>query len=98
VHAGHRRAAADRRSTLSVKEIERIVQLPAHYLLPSGAKDISKAVQKGEVLDPGCALGKQIHAIAVDMVPAHSLVSRPSPIRRFVDYFSVSPARGVGSA
>jgi len=89
---------AERRSTLSVKEIERIVQLPVHYVLPSGAKDLSKVVQKGEILDSRCPLGKQIATIASDMVPAKSLVDRPSPMRRFVDYFSVSPARGVGSA
>jgi pilus assembly protein CpaE len=88
----------ERRSTLSVKEIERIVQLPVHYVLPAGAKDLSKAVQKGEILDPRCPLGKQISAIARDMVPEKSLVGRPSPMRRFVDYFSVSPARGLGSA
>lgn len=88
----------ERRSTLSVKEIERIVQLPVHYLLPAGAKDLAKTVHKGEILDARCPLGKQIAAIAADMVPVKSLVDRPSPMRRFVDYFSVSPARGVGSA
>lgn len=88
----------ERRSTLSVKEIERIIQLPVRYLLPAGVKDIAKALQKGEILDAGCPLGKQIAAIAADMVPAKSLISRPSPVRRFVDYFSVSPARGARSA
>ena len=87
----------ERRSTLSVKEIEQVIQLPVRYLLPAGAKDISKAVQKGKILDPGCPLGRQIAAIAAEMVPAKSLVSKLSPVRRFVDYFSVSPARGAGS-
>jgi pilus assembly protein CpaE len=83
----------DRRSTLSVKDIERIIQLPVTYLLPAATKDISKAVQKGEILDPACRLGRELAAIAGDMVPAKSAAQKPSPVRRFVDYFSVSPAR-----
>lgn len=83
----------ERRSTLSVKDIERIIQLPVRYLLPAGTKDIAKAVQKGEILDPLCPLGRQIAAIAGEMVPAKSLVKKPSPVRRFVEYFSVSRAR-----
>jgi hypothetical protein len=38
-------------------------------------------------------LGRQIAVIAADMVPAKSMVKKPSPVRRFVEYFSVSPAR-----
>jgi len=83
----------ERNSALSVKEIERIIQLPVRYLLPAGAKDISKAVHKGEILNPGCPLGRQLAAIAAEMVPAKSVIKKPSPMRRFVEYFSVSPAR-----
>jgi Flp pilus assembly CpaE family ATPase len=85
----------DKRSTLSVKEIERIIQLPVRYQLPSDTKNISKAVQNGEILDPSCPLGRQIAAIAAEMVPAKSVLKRPSPMRRFVEYFSVSQARGA---
>ncbi len=88
----------ERRSTLSVKEIERIIHLPVRYLLPAANKDIAAAVQGGEILSENCALGKQLAVIAADMVPAKSIVKRPSPVRRFVDYFSVSPARGSRSA
>ena len=83
----------DRRNTLSVKDIERIIRLPVTYLLPTGTKDVANAVQKGEILDPACRLGREIAAIAGEMVPAKSAVQKPSPVRRFVDYFSVSPAR-----
>lgn len=85
----------DRNSTLSVAEIERIIQMPVRYQLPAAAKDVSKAVQKGEILNPDCSLGRHIAAIAAEMMPAKSSVKRPSPVRRFVDYFSVSPARDV---
>jgi Flp pilus assembly CpaE family ATPase len=83
----------ERRNTLSVQDIEEVIQLPVRYLLPAAPKDLSKAIQKGAILDTTCALGRQITAIAVDMVPAQSVVRKPSPVRRFVEYFSVSPAR-----
>ncbi|MGD1092345.1 MAG: hypothetical protein ABSB35_10170 [Bryobacteraceae bacterium] len=83
----------ERRNTLSVQDIEQVIQLPVRYLLPAASKDISRAVEKGAILDPSCPLGRQIAAIARDMVPAQSVVRKPSPVRRFVEYFSVSPAR-----
>jgi pilus assembly protein CpaE len=88
----------ERRNTLSVKEIERVIQLPVRYLLPAGAKDIAKAVQNGDMVDARCPLGRQIAEIANDMAPAKPLVKRPSPVRRFVEYFSVSPARDARGA
>jgi Flp pilus assembly CpaE family ATPase len=83
------------RDALSVQDIERIILLPVRYQLPSGTKDVSKAAQKGAILDAGCALGRQIAAIAGDMVPANSLVNKSSPVRRFVEYFSVNTVRGA---
>ncbi len=83
----------ENRNTLSVKEIERIIQLPVRYLLPASTKDVSKAVQKGEILDADCALGRQIATLASDFVPSKSIVRKPTAVRRFVEYFSVSPAR-----
>ncbi len=83
------------RNTLAVPEIERIIQLPVKYVLPSGIKDVSKAVQRGAILDTGCPLGRKISTIAGDMVPAESIISKPSPVRRFVEYFSVNTVRGA---
>ena len=88
----------ERRNTLSVADIERIIQLPVRYLLPADTKNVSKAVQNGEILDANCPLGRQIAEIAGEMVPAKSLVPKPGAVRRFVDYFSVSPARGARGA
>jgi len=81
------------RNPLSVQDIERILGLPVRHLLPAGAKDLSKAVSKGSILDLNCPLGKRIAAIAGDMVRGRPAIQRPSTVRRFVDYFSVSPAR-----
>jgi Flp pilus assembly CpaE family ATPase len=85
-------------SSLSVQDVERIIQLPVRYQLPSGTKDVSKAVQKGGILDAGCALGRQIAAIAQDMTPSKSMGVKASPMRRFVEYFSVNSVRGARGA
>lgn len=82
-------------SSLSIQDVERIIQLPVRHQLPCGTKDVSKAVQKGTILDAGCALGRQIAAIAESMTPSKSMGAKPSTMRRFVEYFSVNSVRGT---
>jgi pilus assembly protein CpaE len=86
------------RNALSVQDIERIIQLPVRYQLPCGAKDVSRAVQNGAFLDAGCGLGRQIAAIAGDMMPSKSAMNKPSAVRRFVEYFSVNTVPGARGA
>jgi pilus assembly protein CpaE len=88
----------EKRNTLSVKEIEGIIQLPVRYLLPTDTKSVTKAVQDGQILNPDCALGRQIAAIAGEMVPAKTVIKKSSPVRKFVEYFSVSPVRDARGA
>ena len=83
----------ERRSTLSVEEIERIVQLPVRYLIPASTNEIARAVQKGAILEGSSPLAKQIARIASDMVATRPAVKKNNPVRRFVEYFSVSAAR-----
>lgn len=84
----------ERRSTLSMEDIQRIIQLPVRYMLPAAASEISRAVQKGAVLENSSALGKQIARIAEEMAASRPVTKKPSAVRRFVEYFSVSAARG----
>ncbi len=86
---------AERRGTLAVEEIERIIQLPVRYLVPASANEIAKAVQKGAVLEGSSALAKQIARIAGDMVKTRPGGKKLGPVRRFVEYFSVSAARSA---
>jgi Flp pilus assembly CpaE family ATPase len=90
VAAGH--------SSLSLHDVERIIDLPVRYQLSCGTKDVAKAVQKGGIIDAGCVLGRQIAAIAEDLLPSKSMIGRPSPMRRFVEYFSVNSVRGARGA
>jgi pilus assembly protein CpaE len=86
---------AERRGALSVDEIERIVQLPVRYLVPASANEVAKAVQKGSVIEGSSALAKQIARIAGDMVTIRPSGKKSNPMRRFVEYFSVSAARSA---
>jgi Flp pilus assembly CpaE family ATPase len=83
----------ERRTGFSVADIERIIQLPVSYLLPASAVEIARAVQKGAVIEGSSPLAKQIATIAADMVAARPEAKKLTPVRRFVEYFSVSPAR-----
>ena len=85
----------ERRSTLSVEDIERIIDLPVRYMLPSSAGEISKAVQRGVILEGDSPLGKQIAKIAADLIPSAPVITKRNPVRRFVEYFSISNARQI---
>jgi pilus assembly protein CpaE len=86
----------ERRNGFSVADIERIVQLPVRYLLPASAVEISRAVPKGAVIEGSSPLAKQIAAIAADMVTAKPAAKKLTPVRQFVEYFSVSAAHLAG--
>lgn len=85
----------ERRSTLTVDDIQRIIQLPIGHLLPASTTEISRAVQKGALLDHSSGLGKHIARIASEMAATRPTMKRPSAVRRFVEYFSISAAREV---
>lgn len=86
---------AERRGALSVGEIERIVQLPVRYLVPASVNEVAKAVRNGSIIEGSSSLAKQIAKIAGDMVTSRPSRKKTSPMRRFVEYFSVSDARGA---
>jgi Flp pilus assembly CpaE family ATPase len=83
----------ERRSSLSVDDIERIIDLPVKHLLPASTQEISKAVQRGAILEESSALQKELSRIAAEMVPAVATRPKRNPMRRFVEYFSISTAR-----
>ena len=83
----------ERRSALSVDDIQRIVQLPVRHMLPANAGDIARAVQKGAVLDSSSGLGKHIARIAAEITAGRPTSQKPNAVRRFVEYFSISAAR-----
>jgi pilus assembly protein CpaE len=84
---------AERRSTLSVDDIQRIIQLPVRHILPASTGDISRAVQKGAILDSSSGLGKHMARIASELIAGRPASQKPNVVRRFVEYFSISAAR-----
>jgi pilus assembly protein CpaE len=85
----------DRRSTLSVDDIQRIIQLPVRHMLPANNAEIARAVQKGAVLDSTSGLGKHIARISAELTAGRPASHKPNAVRRFVEYFSISAARDV---
>ena len=85
-----------RRSSLSVGDLERIIQLKVHYTLPAAPDEIARAVQKGIPVQGSSPLAKQIALIASEICATETEKKR-SPVRRFVDYFSISAAREARS-
>jgi len=83
----------ERRSTLSVDDIQRIIQLPVRHILPANTGDIARAVQKGAILDSSSGLGKHIARIAAELTAGRPPSQKPTAVRRFVEYFSISAAR-----
>ena len=83
----------DRHSALSVEDIQQIIQLPVRHMLPSNSADITRAAQKGVVLDSASGLGKHVARIAAELTAGRPGCHRPSAARRFVEYFSISAAR-----
>jgi pilus assembly protein CpaE len=83
----------ERRSTLSVEDIQRIIQLPVCHILPANTGDISRAVRKGAILDSSSGLGKQVARIASELLAGRPQSGKPNAVRRFVEYFSISAAR-----
>jgi hypothetical protein len=57
------------------------VQLPFLHLLPASAGEISRAIQKGAVLDPSSGLCKPIAGIAVEMAATRPSTKKPSAVR-----------------
>ena len=62
-------------------------------LLPANTGDITRAVQKGAVLDSSSGLGKHIARIASELTAGRPASQKTNAVRRFVEYFSVSAAR-----
>lgn len=85
-----------RRNTFSVADLERIIQLKIQYMLPASPEEISRAVQKGIPIQGSLPLARQIGRIASE-ISATETEKKRSPVRRFVDYFSISAAREARS-
>lgn len=84
---------AERRAMLPLADIEKLLQVPVRFTLPSDAKAVACAVQQGQVLQGNSPLAAQIEAIARSIIGAAAGNGSIGPVRRFIEFFSVSPER-----
>lgn len=90
----------DKRTGLSMRDIENILGVPILVTVPTDERSIREAVQDGTGVNPKCDLGKQIEVIAKKLVGSagnagQGSATPPSAKKRFVEFFSVPQDKGV---
>ncbi len=78
---------------ITPQQIEQLLGLPVHMTLPNDYHGVQRALTLGRWVDPSCELGKQFQLLAQSMVEAPRPQSLPDQKKRFIEYFSLSPAR-----
>lgn len=84
----------DRRNSISVRNVEEILGRPVRFSIPSDEKTIAKAVQEGIAVEGSSAISRSLETLARSLRtnPQHRPGVRS---RTFVEYFSLSWARGA---
>jgi Flp pilus assembly CpaE family ATPase len=76
---------------VSPAEVERLLGLPVHISFPNDYKGVHAAVASGQAVEWSSALGKRFCAEAAALLSTGQSANVVK--RRFVDYFSLRPAR-----
>ncbi len=86
---------AGHRGCLSMAAIEQIVTYPVRLMIPRDDKLITDAVENGDVVRGRSQFAKQVEQLAQKITSSSAgPAGLPVPMRRkFVEYFSISPAR-----
>lgn len=84
---------AERRTLLPLADIEKLLQAPVRFILPSDPKAVAAAVQLGESIQRTSPLGDQIEAIAKSIIGTAVGKATSGSVRRFIEFFSISPTR-----
>jgi hypothetical protein len=83
---------ADGRGTLSIRDVEKILQLPVRFSVASAEKQILEATTAGKAIEGRSSLVTQIENIARRMSPGVASDAGAKP-RKFIEMFSVSTVR-----
>ncbi len=81
---------AQKRNLVSGAEIEKIIGLPVAMEIPNDYRGVHKALSQAKPVDPKSELGKCFQELARRIF---SKQPDSKPAHRFVDYFSITPAR-----
>jgi len=81
---------AQRHPLIPTPEIEKMIGLPVAIEFPNDYKGVHKAFTGAKPIDPSSELGKRFKEFARQLLTKSP---EPPPPKRFVDYFTISPAR-----
>jgi len=81
------------RSAMSIGDIEEILQLPVRFTVPNAEREVTQATVQAVPLEGRSAVARQIEAVARHMMPVPDTASFKVKARRFLETFSVTPAR-----
>jgi pilus assembly protein CpaE len=81
---------AEKHPIIPSSEIERMIGLPVAMEFPNSYKGVHDSFTGAKQVDPASELGKRFTELARQLLSRNAA---PPPPKRFVDYFSISPAR-----
>ncbi len=81
---------AQKRALVSSADIEKLIGLPVAAEIPNDYRGVHRALQEAKPVDSNSDIGKQFTELARRIL---SKTPGAKPARRFVEYFSISPAR-----
>jgi Flp pilus assembly CpaE family ATPase len=81
---------SQKRALVTSSDIEKLIGLPVAVEIPNDYRGVHKALQEARPVDTGSEMGKRFSELA-----RRILAKEPGgkPAKRFVEYFSLSPAR-----
>jgi pilus assembly protein CpaE len=88
----------DKRTGLSIRDIEGILSLPVRFTIPADERSIREAVEQGTGVNPKSVFGTQIEAIARKLVGNVQNGPNPAPAgpkKRFVEFFAIPHSRTI---
>jgi pilus assembly protein CpaE len=85
----------EKRNSLSMQDIETVVQLPVRYTLPNDERTVSQSAARGLAIGPETPLGEQLEALARHLTKPGAAAPPVSKARRFVEYFSTASVRAI---
>jgi len=81
-----------KRASISAAQVEELLGVPVHATFPNDYRGVHNALTVGRAVDPNSELGKQFGSLAQRMIDPQPLIDS-TPRQRFVEYFSIVPAR-----
>jgi Flp pilus assembly CpaE family ATPase len=85
-----------KRSLITPQQIEQLLGLAVHLTFPNDYQGVQRALTEGRWVEPHSDLGKQFTTLAQSMIDIRHRAGSAAPEKkRFLEFFSVVPAKGV---